>query len=379
MKSAFKYIVVINLFLNGMLFSQIYPDTSNTGIKSDIPVFFKNKLSDIEHQISGLVTGTSEIIAISPGGLPVYAVYYGKKNTMISHANYNSAIGARDIKFYKDRASDSKPVVCFVGPVHGHEVEGIVGLLNFIHIAETGKDYRNKAWSELKEKIDRCRIIIIPCGNPDGRKRCIYESFVGLPEEIMTKYGQGTKSDGSLWRWPHVKALHPMKSDVGILGAYFNDEGINIMHDEFFDPMAKETKAILDIAREEAPDLIVSLHSHGSGMPVLLQPAYVPWSVKEKVEDLAGKLKENYALFGLEHLNAGEIYKPTTENENTSFNLVSALHHVSGAISFTFESDQGTISESKKIVKPLSTHDDILDVQLVLYTQMLDYALKLIK
>ena len=31
------------------------------------------------------------------------------------------------------------------------------------------------------------------------------------------------------------------------------------MHDEFFSPMAKETKAILKIARDEAPDISVSL------------------------------------------------------------------------------------------------------------------------
>jgi hypothetical protein len=35
------------------------------------------------------------------------------------------------------------------------------------------------------------------------------------------------------------------------------------MHDEWFEPMAPETKAFFKLAREEAPDYIVSLHSHG--------------------------------------------------------------------------------------------------------------------
>lgn len=76
----------------------------------------------------------------------------------------------------------------------------------------------------------------------------------------MTKYGQGTRKDGSLYGWPGAKAVHPMRGDVGILGAYFNDDGINPMHDEFFAPMAEETKAIVQVARQEAPDITVSLH-----------------------------------------------------------------------------------------------------------------------
>jgi hypothetical protein len=55
-----------------------------------------------------------------------------------------------------------------------------------------------------------------------------------------------------------------MKGDVGILGAYFNDDGVNLMHDDFFLPMARETDAILRLARGEAPDVAVSLHSHES-------------------------------------------------------------------------------------------------------------------
>ena len=106
-------------------------------------------------------------------------------------------------------------------------------------IAETGKDYRGKDWSSLQNKLKQCRTIIIPCGNPDGRRRCPYDSFLGLPTKIMTKYGQGTHKDGTSWGWPQAKSVHPMKGDVGILGAYFNDDGINMMHDDFFAPMAE--------------------------------------------------------------------------------------------------------------------------------------------
>jgi predicted acyltransferase len=47
-----------------------------------------------------------------------------------------------------------------------------------------------------------------------------------------------------------------MKGDVGILGGYFNDNGINIMHDDFFMPMIEETNAILKVVRDEARESI---------------------------------------------------------------------------------------------------------------------------
>ena len=161
------------------------------------------------------------MIATSPGKLPVYAVYYGEKEDFQSLANYNSAVAARNPVYFAKKDSSTKPVVYFLGPVHGHEVEGLVGLVNLIHIAETGKDYRGKEWASLKSKFDQCRVIIVPCGNPDGLKRCPYDSFIGLPTEIMTKYGQGTRKDGSFWGWPGAKSLHPMQGNVGIPGCIF--------------------------------------------------------------------------------------------------------------------------------------------------------------
>jgi hypothetical protein len=318
-----------------------------------------------------------ETIATSPGGFPVYAVFYGRKDDLRSQANYNSAVGARNPAFYAKKTKETKPVVFFLGPVHGQEVEGMVGLINLIRIAETGKDLRGKEWSELKKNLDQCRVIIIPCGNPYGRQRCPYDSFVGLPGETMTKYGQGTQKDGTLWRWPHVKSLHPLKGDVGILGAYFNNNGINIMHDDFFFPMAEETKAILKIVRDEAPDMTVSLHSH-SHPPCILQPAYVPYFMKERVAVLANQLNEQYKNAGLPYRADGWQSKAQVDDEKfppkVSYNLISALHHISGTMSFTFECSHGTIDD--KIKMPHVNYDTILDIQLNLYQEMFRYLLE---
>jgi len=360
-------------------FSQIPIEAGDPPNNFQLPGFFKSDLSAIEEAVNNVKSGEVKVIATSPGGFPVYAVYYGSKDDFHTQANYNSAVAAGDPAYYAMKDSSSKPVVLFLGPVHGQELEGIVGLVNLIHIVETGCDLRGHEWASLKGKIEKCRIIILPCGNPDGRRRCPYDSFVGLPTEIMTKYGQGTRTEGSSWGWPQAKSLHPMKGNVGILGAYFNDAGINMMHDDFFAPMAAETKAVLEVARSEVPDITVSLHSHESP-PMLLQPEYVPWFMKNRVNSLAFRVNSRYEKANLAHVPE-EWYagvRPSLEDENfpprASFNLISALHHVSGTMAFTFECSHGTISEESP--EPIVTCDDILDIQLCLYEEMLDYLLE---
>ena len=369
--------ILVYLFLYSTSFSQIKIEAGDPPNNINLPDFFKSRLSDIKQEVANVKRGKVETIATSPGGLPVYAVYYGEKEHFHSQANYNSAVAALNPKYYAKKDSSTKPVVFFIGPVHGQEVEGIVGLVNLIHIAETGKDYSGKEWLSLKNRMEKCRVIIIPCANPDGRKRCPYDSFMGLHEDMVTKYGQGTRKDGSLWGWPEAKSNHPMKGDVGMLGAYFNDDGINIMHDEFFHPMAKETKAILEIARTEAPDMAVSLHSHETP-PAIYNPMYSAWFMKERVFDLEKRLNNRYKQEKLSFTPDDLLMRPKKEDEKfpprVSFNLVCALHNISGTMAFTYECNDGTISD--RLPEPFVTYENILDIELILYEEMLDYALK---
>lgn len=187
----------------------------------------------------------------------------------------------------------------------------------------------------------------------------------------MTKFGQGTRKDDSLYGWPGCKLVHPMVGDVGILGAYYNDDGINPMHDEFFAYMAEETKAIMEVARTEAPDLAVSLHSHGQP-PAVLEPHYVPKLIKEHVRQFGERLMQRYADAELPAGRPPAISDDGDKFPPPSFNLVSALHHICGAASFTFECCHG-ITGNERYAKV--DHDQILDIQLLLYDELLQYAL----
>jgi hypothetical protein len=332
---------------------------------SDVPAFYKSQLEDIDNQLKSLKSGKVEIIANSPGGFPVYSVSYGHKNNYHSMANYNSAVGAKNPAYSAIKSKETLPVVYLVGPVHGHEVEGIVGLLNLINIAEKGKDLRGKEWTNLKRNFDQCRVIIIPCGNPDGRKRNPYDSYIGLSETLVRKYGSGTHLDGTIWQWPYSKGLHPMKGDVGILGAYFNNNGINIMHDDFFFPMAEETKAILKIARDEMPDIAVSLHTL-QGIPDIWQTNFAPGFIKKRITELTSEVRKRYNELSLPFNSEIHGYNSTEDVEfppTSSFNLVSALHHVSGATAFLYECTNGIALKSSPNIIPI-TYDSSLDMEL---------------
>jgi hypothetical protein len=379
-----KHLCIVKVFFVGLSLLSGLTIHAQTAIEegdppnpTDIPAFYKSTLSDLETELLNIRKGEKELIATSPGGLPVHAVYYGQKANIASEANYNSAVAARDLSQYSKKDSSSRPVIFLLGPVHGQEAEGLVGLINLIHIAETGKDYRGREFVQMKSKMDRCRIIVVPCGNPDGRHRCPYDSFLGLPTSVMTKYGQGTHKDGSSWGWPGAKSLHPMKGDVGILGAYFNDDGINMMHDDFFAPMAVETSAILDLARNEAPDMTVSLHSH-ENRPRILQASYEPWFMKQRIDRLTRQVNQRYLDEGLPGVPSEWIGEPEVEDKTAppraSFNLISALHHVSGTMAFTFECSHGTLSD--RFPEPFVDYEDILDIQLILYDEILNFALK---
>jgi len=374
MKKLSCIIVILLLVLSCRIVAQATFQQGDPTNNKNIPGFYKSGLSDIESELKNIKKGKTEIIATSPGGLPVYAVFYGEHENHHSQANYNSAVAAGNPAFYAKKPKGSKPVIYFLGPVHGQEAEGIVGLVNLIHIAETGKDHRGKEWPVLKGYLDKCRVIIIPCANPDGRNRCPYASFVGLPVEVMTKYGQGTHRDGTSWGWPMAKSLHPMKDDVEILGAYFNDNGINIMHDDFFLPMAEETKAILKIARDEAPDMTVSLHSYELPPSILLD-AYLPFFMKKRVATLANNLNERYKQAGLPYMPEGWEPEVSIDDENfpprEMLNLIGALHHVSGTMAFTFECSHGTTKNEQKI--PIVNYEDVLDIEINLYEEMFKY------
>jgi len=334
-----------------------------------LPKFWIGDVTGLSGRFEKLTECNVRTIAISPGGRPMHLVTLGKKEKLGHKANFNSAIGGAETAAYMDKTARKMPVILFIGPVHGAEVEGLTGLVNFINIMENGEDLRGKQQAKLRALGERCRLLIIPEGNPDGIARFEPRSLYGMKGIDLRFWGQGTWSDGTFCGWPESKRRHPMAGDdVGFLGCYFNDKGINPMHDEFFDPMGPEAPAFLKLAAEEGPDLAVSLHSHES-KPAVLRPAYVTVEIQQDIRLLAERCYGILAERGLPHAGLFEVESEGGDNPDP-FNLTSALYHVSGAGSFTFECPHG-LKDGCRV-----SFDQILDMQLSLYEAMLRHEIE---
>lgn len=334
----------------------------------DVPTFWVGDRDSLEGRLASIERGHVSELTTSPGGRPLHLVTYGDQEPPARRANFNSAVAAGEPTAYAED-NRTKPVVFFVGPVHGHEVEGLTGLCNFLSVLETGRDLRRREQSTLRTLAEDCRIVVLPCGNPDGLDRFVPDSLRGLTTADLEFWGQGTWADDSLIGHPEAKKRHPMAGDdVGFLGCYFDDDGVNPMHDEFFDPMGTEAPAILDVARREAPDVTVSLHSHGYP-PGLLRTKYVPLEVQSDIR----AIHRVYNLL-LADLGVPRLYLADVAGESGTpppyFNLISAAYHTSGTTGIVHESPHGLTDGQTGAI----THGDILDSQLVLYEAILRYA-----
>jgi len=334
-----------------------------------IPKFWIGDVAGLSGRFEKITKGKVRTIAISPGGRPMHLVTFGKKEKLEHKANFNSAIGGRELAAYMEKPARKKPVILFAGPVHGAEVEALTGLVNFINVMESGKDLRGKSHVKLRALGEQCRLLIIPGGNPDGIARFEPRSLCGMEGNDLRFWGQGTWSDDTFCGWPQSKRLHPMAGDdVGFLGCYFNDKGINPMHDEFFAPMGPEAPAILKVAAAEGPDLAVSLHSH-ENKPAVLRPAYVTVEIQRDIRSLAERY---YGILAERDLPHGGLFEVKSEGGGnpSPFNLTSALYHISGAGSFTFECPHGLKNGCRV------SFEQILDIQLSLYEAMLRHEIE---
>jgi len=335
------------------------------------PDFWKTKLSDVQNAYESASRASEKrILTRSAGGRPVYMLAYGPKKEP-GKANYSSALGAGDRTAFHNPANKQKTVI-LIGTEHGQETEGTAALVNLIALLETGRDLEGNANQALTDAVDGIRLVIVPIANPDGRERVVPDSMIGLKGEELRYWGQGTWKDKSLCGWPDCKKVHPILGHTDFLGGYYNDNGINMMHDNFFNPMAEETKAILTLCAEEAADIIIHLHGGSNSDGVLLQPQYVTTEVNRAVHALGSACvergKQEDLLFKVLPLpSAPGGSKPP------SFNLVSAAHHTCGAVSVCYESNECIIDQPGSHLD----HRQITRMHMILFEECMYLAKKL--
>lgn len=336
-----------------------------------MPVYWKTTLQDVEDTVKLVKKGKVTLAAKSAGGRPIYMVEYGKSNLPKGTANLSSAMGASDYSSYADKSgADYNPTVLIVGCVHGGEFEGTSAVLNLIKLIETGTDYAGNPNEELVQLSEKTHLIIIPIANPDGRNRVPFDSFVGKTFQDLRYYGQGTWKDGTLCGWPGCKQKHPIKEYVGHLGSYFNDDGINMMHENFFGQVSTGTRLVLDICDREAPDFSILLHGGDNCVNHMISPYYASLNAKQEVLEIAQATDKI-----CQQSNVRYAVRPICTRENDanppSFNLPSAMHHCCGTPAVTYESNQGLVDYLEAY-----TYEEIYQAHCIQFAEIMRYYLK---
>lgn len=328
------------------------------------PDFWKSDWDDVNAYMDALNAGSVWKIGCSEGGHPIRAVSYGEKEPIERTASLSSAVAAGHPESFFDPEKREKPVLVIISSIHAAEIEGCVTCLNFANIMENGADLRGQRWNALRDAASAMRVVLVPLAQPDGRIRSAIRNMVGATVDDLYYYGQGVMKSGEILRWPECKRMQPIPLDeMEFLGGYYNDAGVNIQHDDFFAPkVAPETRALIDLVRDETPDCIMTLHSCGVG-PFFTGPDnFIPQSYQYPQAQIAAVVADRHRRDGLRP-GGGPKTGPTG-----GFYLHTALHHTSGALPLLFEFPHGLA------MKPF-TFDEILNIGLSLFEEVMRYGI----
>ena len=340
---------------------------------SNIPVYWKTRLDEVEETLKLVKKGKVTKVYDSAGGRPIYKVEYGTSNLVKGTANLSSAIGGQSYEAYADKTgADYNPTIFLVGCIHGGEFEGTAAMLNLIKLIETGTDYAGNRNDALVSAAERAHLVLIPMVNPDGRSHIPFDSYVGRTFQDLRYYNQGAWKDGSLCGWPECKKIHPIKDYVSYLGGYFNDDGVNMMHEDFFSgDLSTGTLAVLDVCREEAPDFSILLHGGSNTTCCILSTEYSSYDTKKEVYEVELKVKEACDKENVRYIVRGMRY-PEDNERAPSFNLPSVMHHCCGTPAVTYESNQG-LSDHGDVIYD---YDEIYKAHMILFEQTIRYELE---
>ena len=335
------------------------------------PSFWKTDLKYIENAyFEAKNCSEKRVLCQSAGNRPVYMLAYGEKKKL-GRANYSSALGARDKSHYCPKGQT--PCVILIGAEHGSETEGVAAITNLISLLETGVDLSGKRNDSLLEAAKKVRLVLVPVANVDGRARVEPDCMIGKTFSELRYWAQGTWADGTICSWPECKSVHPIKEAAGFLGGYYNDDGINLMHDKFFHPMARETQALLDLCEGEAADFVIHLHGGGNIKGGFLATDYATKECSLAIEELYQRCQAVGDLEGLEYFHAAIPDIPSGENP-LPCNLVSSTHHACGAVSACYESNEGILDEPGMPTR--LTHEQILRMHEIMFEQCFKMAVE---
>ena len=286
-----------------------------------------------------------EIIAHTPLGYPVYALFYGDFADAPPQTNWSAGSASTTWKNYMGNPPPAKQTFLFVAGIHGAEPECVAGAVNLIQMLETGTDFRGKSAPALLDLISKYRFIIVPCANMDGRA-ISPDHLRGCGWHDFHAASQGTWKDGSLVGWRGSKSWFPLPLDkVSYPGGYPNADGYNIMHDAApGDIRTEEARGLLKLAARWRVDAVLNGHSYEFA-PTAITPSAV--GLPENVLRVNAITDRINAAIHAAGLNPNKPKPNRTPRGTINLNTVLAL--ASGALALTLEC---SVSFDKPIKPP---------------------------
>lgn len=385
LKKRNQIILLVLIFVNVCLSAQIRTYQSGNFTfkvpeaylqeRENIPPFWISTVEEVTAFLyRNVKKGEIEIIGTSAGGRPIRAVVYGNVRQGKGTSTFSGSLGFHDVKAYRGRDHDKK-VYWGIAAVHGFELEGIVGMVNFISILETGKDLRGKEWPEITAQAAKLdRIVLIPIVNPDGRTRIplrmgrYYQGDDTVHEYLNT----GGNPDGTKRGWPQIKEFIPLDFGQPVFpGGYPNDAGVNIQHDDFFGKKQPETQAIFDLAVRERPDLVINMHT-GAVYMNMHRPFCEP-VLSEVFNSLYKCVQRKLTIEKLQGSKSIEDIDPRSAAQSV-YNFDTALNLHCGALCVAVESPSHTFDwKISDGTFALHTPEMLLDAQLFCHQESMRF------
>ena len=299
------------------------------------PDFWRVRPDEIVSLCKGVRRGKAEVIARTPLGHPVYAVFYGDFSEPPPQANWSASNSSSSWRAYAGPASKDRQTVLFLAGVHGAEAESVAAAVNLIQALETGADFRGKSLGDLTALVAKYRLIVVPCLNMDGRA-VSPDHLRGQPYPVFRAASQGRWPDGRPIEWRESKEYFPLPLDrVAHPGGYPNSEGYNLMHDAApGDVRTEEVRALCRLVARWRVDAVLNGHSCEYAPSVLPPSAINPPKIVER--GLALTRRINRAIFAA-GLNPADPAKCPAPKVGNTLNLNTLLMMSSGCLALTLE------------------------------------------
>jgi hypothetical protein len=363
-----------------MQFNIPEPHTAQPAV---IPSFWISSVADVNHYLSTSINSGKVVkIGSTAGGRPINAVVYGSPRQGKGTTTFSGSLGYRDIKAYLG-PDYNKRVYMAMAAIHGAEFEGIVGIINLLSVIETGQDLRGQYWPELYDISHKLeRIILIPITNVDGRDRVPIRMQIqhGATSDFQEYLNTGARSDGNIIGWPECKEFIPLDfSTVQFPGGYPNDAGVNIQHDDFFGDRQPETTALLNIAAQERPDLIVNMHTGAPGNNYFTRThrSFIEPVLSSHFDQIYTRIHTGLTQKGCQSTDDVSLEADPSQQKMSTYNLDSALNLHCGALTILIEAPchgfSGTNRAGDLVVQ---TPDRILDAQLICHLESMRFLLE---